>query len=216
MSGILLDMNRYAPPAASAFGTKYNAGLPDPGITDTSGRGLVFNFGAGSISNNTDYVKACVKAKASSPTTYDLIARIHHSLLFNFSMAGICIADGTKLVTFGFGPTSGATHGVKVTQWTNHTTFNSDRLANFPVSPKVEWLKIGVISGVPTDFYISHNGTDWAKILSEAQSGFLTYTQVGLASVVNAQAGSSWALNSTERMFFSCLYFADPDIVPGF
>jgi hypothetical protein len=216
MAGILMDRYRFGPPLASAFGTKYDAGTgSDPTLTDSATSGLVMNFGAGSISNNTDYVKAATKAKASA-SSQDIIARVNFNGLFTYSIAGLCVADGTKLITFGFAATSNGAYGLKVDKWTNDTTFSSEPLSNYPISPQCEWLRIGVVSGDPKDFYVSHNGVDWHKVLSSSMTGFLTYTEVGLATFVNRNGAGSFPLAGTEQFSMSCLYFKDPDIDPGF
>jgi hypothetical protein len=216
MAGILMDRFRYAPPAAADFGTLYEAGTgANPSLIDTTGRGLVMKFGAGTIANNSDYLKAATKAKASA-SSQDIIARIQTPHCFNFGLQGLCVSDGTKFVAFGFAPTSSIFPGIKVARWTNDTTFGSDRLTNFPIGLHVEWLRIGIVSGDPSVFYVSTNGTDWIEVFTESQAGFLTYTQVGLCLHVNRNAGSSFPVAGTEQSLMNVFYYSDPDIGPGF
>lgn len=216
MTGILLDRYRFGPPAASNWTTFVDAGLgANPTLTDAATRGLVMDFGAGSISNNTDYVKAVTKNKPAG-TDYDIIARIHLPGIFNFSLGGLCVSDGTKIVTYGFATNGSGGLGAKVSRWNTSTSFSADSLTTYPISPHCEWMKLSVVSSDPKDFYVSTNGVDWVKVMSTTQTGFLTYSKIGLAQVVNRNAASSFPIALSNQFTMAVMYYKDPDINPGF
>jgi hypothetical protein len=95
-------------------------------------------------------------------------------------------------------------------------TFDSDRLSNYPIGPHVEWLRIGIVSGDPSVFYVSTDGTEWVEVFSESQSGFLTYSQVGLCLHVNRNGGSSFPVAGSQQSIMNVYYYSDPDLSPGF
>jgi hypothetical protein len=214
-TGILMDKYRYGPPLAADFGTLHNAGLANPVLTDTVGSGLVMDFGAGSISNNSYYTKAATKAKASG--NHSVIARVQFAGLYNFMRAGLIFSDGTKLVSFAFGPTTAVGFGICLDSWNNFTgSNNSADVSNFPISPMCEWLRVDIVSNSPKDFYVSHNGRDWFKVWDTNFSGFLTVSEVGLTVSVDRAGSSSFPIALTEQLSMSCLYYKDGDIDPGF
>jgi hypothetical protein len=217
MTGILMDRYRFAPPVASDFPNKYDAGTgADPTLTDSATRGLVLDFGPGTISNNSHYLKAVTKTKPAG-SNYDIIARLNSPSCFEFSLVGLCVTDGTKFVTYAFALTANASYGLKVTHWSDENTYGgTEPLNDYPISPQCEWLKLSVVGGDPKDLYVSANGTDWQKVLSTSMAGFLTFTEVGLVAYVNRAGAGSFPIASTNQLSVQCLYYKDPDIDPGF
>jgi hypothetical protein len=214
-TGILLDKYRYGPPAAADFPTLYNAGLANPVLTDTVGSGLTLDFGAASISNNSYYTKAATKTKASG--NHSVIARLNFTGLYNYMRAGLIFTDGTKLVSFAFGPTTTVGFGLCLDSWNNFTgSNNSADVSNFPISPHVEWLRVDIVSNSPKKFYASHNGLNWFQVWDTDFSGFLTVSEVGLTVSVDRAGSSSFPIAATEELSMSCLYYKDGDINPGF
>jgi hypothetical protein len=215
MSGILMDKYRYGPPLASQFGTLYNAGLTNPTLTDTTGSGLVFDFGTDTLSANSYYTKAATKTKATG--NHSVIARVQFAGLYNYMRAGLTFTDGTKHVDFAFGPTTAVSFGICVDSWSNFTgSNNSADVSNFPISPMCEWLKVDIVSNSPKNFYVSHNGRDWFEVWNTDFSGFLTVTQVGLTLSADRNGSSSFPIQSTQQLSMSVLYYKDGDIDPGF
>lgn len=215
MTGILLAQDRYVPPLATVFGTTFGTNSENPTLTDTTDRGLLFAFGSSpGAGDNHRYV---TKAKPTA-SNYDIIARFMVSPLgFNFFQPGLYLSDGTKHIFFGTHTGSSAPLLWSLQWWNNQTSFSSNRLDTSSQSrPPMQffWLRIGVVSGVPTDYYVSHNGQDWVKLLSEAATGFLTFTQIGFGCNVNRNGGAL-PIASTPHAYVSLLYWADADIVPG-
>jgi hypothetical protein len=211
MSGIILDRDRYVPPLASQFATRVLTNAQNPTVTDTSDRGMVIDFGTSPAAGNN--VRAVLKAKTVLTTTYSIIARVRTTaMVFNNLTSGLCLYDGTKLVTFGHSDSSSVT-GFNIDKWTNTTTLSVNALTG-KSNKWFEWLRIDVVAGDPSLFYISDNGTDWIQILSLSMAAFLTYTHVGFCSRVNRSGGPT-PVAATNQLSASVLYYSDPDIVPA-
>jgi hypothetical protein len=217
MAGILFDKYRYAPPRASQFATLVATNSQSPTRTDTNGRGLSIDFGASPAGG--DNVRAVLKAKTTLTTTYSIITRmVTTSMVYSFQGSGLCLYDGTKLVTFAHACSTGnSSPGIKIDKWTNATTFSAEPFGppDNKCSKWFEWLRIDVVAGDPSKFYISDNGTDWIQIFAASMAAFLTYTHVGFCTFVNRNGGP-FAQSGTNQQNANVLYYSDPDIVPGF
>lgn len=217
MTAIVLKYPRYVPPTASQFGTAVGTNSESPTLADNADRGLTFAYG--STPATGDNVRYVAKTKPTA-SNYDIIARLRASPLgFDNYSYGLVLTDGTKIILFGTAqaPQGNLDYRMRfVNQWWNTTTsFSADKLdtANYDMDV-CEWYRIGVVSGVPTDYYVSHNGADWVKLLSQAATGFLTFTQIGFGMYAN-RSGGLRPVASTPQCFMNILYWSDADITPS-
>lgn len=213
MSGITLAKYRYVPPVAADFGTLIGTNSENPTLTDTADRGLSFAFGSNAASG--DNLRQALKAKPTA-TDYDIIARLQGTPLgYNYYSYGLVVSDGTKFVNFGntIGPLTGSVFSFN--KYDSATAYNSNFATMVaPNTQGFEWFRIGVVGGVPTNFYISNNGKDWVLLLSSAVNSFLTYTHIGFYMQVNHTSGN-YPADGVPQGFLDVLYWADADIVPA-
>jgi hypothetical protein len=209
--GVQLDKDRYGPPEAADFATLVGTNSVDPTLTDTTTRGLLFDFGASPAAG--DNIRLALK-EVPSDTDYSVIARVTPTVPISSFTEALAIAfyDGTKILDIGLtNPTSGTSPtSVRVTKWTNNTTFSA-AVATIPILGNApEWFKADVVSSKLQKFYYSHDGTTWIEIVDADQSGFITPTHVGFGLHTAAQASVSGTSVSTMNV----LYYSDPDITP--
>jgi hypothetical protein len=209
---VQLAYMRYCPPLASQFTTINGTNAQTPTVTDTAGRGMVIDFGTSPAAG--DNVRTILKAKTVLTTTYSIITRIATSVPGMTFGSGLALWDGTKIVTFSPGLTASNTPGIRIVQWTNSTTASSAPYQNVNSPSSFEWLRIDVVAGAPTKFFVSANGIDWFDCFESSQAGFLTYTHVGFCSYIN-RSGNVLPVAATNQMSASVLYYSDPDIVPA-
>ena len=104
----------------------------------------------------------------------------------------------------------------QVLRWTNSTTLNG----TIPYNPStytgggMEWMRMDIVGGALTNFFVGCNGKDWLELYSGSQSAFITPTKVGLVSVVYKNAGQ-FPPAGTNLTYLNCLYYSDPDITPA-
>lgn len=206
-----MDAYRYVPPLAANFPNVYGTNSVNPTVTDTTGRGLVLDFGLTPAAG--DNVRGITKAKPSA-SSYSMILRsmICPGLSFNSWIGGLMVSDGTKFVTFGHATGTSGVPQLRITKWNTKTSINADTFSVNPVPFQYEWLRWDVVSGDPKKFYVSMNGTDWIDFIEISHSGFLTHTEVGLCAHVNNPGFPAAAAGNFLTQ--SILYYSDPDIVP--
>src|SRR5574337_1229407 len=212
MAGITLAHTRFYPPAASNF-TATGTNSETPSLTDDTNKGLVFGFGSSPAAG--DNLRVALKTAPAS-SNYDVIARIRATAIgFDYYFFGLCVSDGTKLVSFGQGQGPDNGYRFQIDKWNTQTSYNSSDISSTlsPGRETCEWFKLGIVSGVPQQFSVSQNGKDWVRIYDTALSGFLTYTKIGIAMLVNRNA-FQLPVASTPQAFMNVLYWSDPDITP--
>ena len=223
MTGIVMDRYRYVPPLAAQFSTIVGTNSENPTLTDTTGRGLNIAFGTNPASG--DNVRGAFKSlnAASSQT---IIARFEWMEYgWDFAGAGLAFTDGTKIIAFSH--TWRGLPGYNIDFWTNNTSFSSEPLitgqndvSSISGQAKtgvggMEWMRVDIVSGVPTIFYVGPNGTDWLELYNTSTSSFMSSpTEVGFQITVNRNGGQM-PISGTQQMFLNVLYYKDPDIVPG-
>lgn len=211
-TGITLAHSRFVPPAAANF-TAVGTNSETPTLTDDAQRGLVFAYGSSPAGG--DNVRYAYKAPPAS-SNYDVIARFRASPLgFSFYIYGFVVSDGTKAVTLGC--TSGGNgYRFAIDKWNTTQSYNGSSISsqNAPGREYCEWMKLGIVSGAPQQFSVSHNGKDWVRIFDTSLSSFLTYTRVGFGLLVTRN-GNLLPVASTPQAFMDVMYWADPDIVPA-
>jgi hypothetical protein len=211
---LVMDRERYCPPAASLFTTIVGSNAEVPTIADTVGRGLKIDFGVSPVAASEN-ARLILKPKTTLTTTYSIIARICTSTLAcRSTVSGLCVSDGTKCVVISMGLNTVDFPGLYIRRYTSPIVLNSNLIAtNGEMMKVIEWLRIDVTAGDPSKYYISDNGTDWILLLSQSQTAFLTYTHVGFVSGINRTSGPL-PVAGTNQLSTSVMYFSDPDVVP--
>jgi hypothetical protein len=208
MADKLLDFNRFAPPAASNFGTIIGTNSQNPTLTDQATAGLILDFGATPAVG--DNVRCALKAKTAG-ANQNIIMRLQPTI-FNVSASGAGIAlresGSGKLLTWGFN-----WDGMRVLRWNSPTSFNAVSGTNVISIAGInyEWFKIELVSDDPKKFYISRNGTDWILVVDITQTPFLTFDQVGAFVYINGGIAPSG-----NKLSSAILYYKDAGINPGF
>ena len=212
MTDILMDRYRYAPPGKASFNSlTVSTNSESPTATDTSGRGLLVQFGVNPAAG--DNLRGFFKA-ANSATAQSVIARFDFPTwgLANYFGGGLAFSDGTKFNVIRTDYRNAVPY-MFIDDWTNSTTFGST-LLSFPW-PEPSWVKWDVVGGHPQTISIGPNGTDWMEMYNTSDASLSALSYVGFVVYANRSSGNE-PISGAQQMFLNVLYYSDPDIVPGF
>lgn len=158
------------PPGTTTF---TNSGNTVTVTTYGDGAFLMSNASSSSIS---EYINT-----NTLPGTYTITGVfISGGVNANFTSQGICLFDGTKIVSFGVAINSSFPGGVwTIDQWNNFSSHNGNYTAAGPASAGVPlWVQIVVTTSSRT-FNSSYNGKDWYQQAQVSNTDFLTPTNWG-------------------------------------
>lgn len=216
MSNFTLARYRYCPPLASQFPTIVGTNSENPTIMNTTGRGLHMDFG--NNPSGTYSIRGCFK-NINAASSQSIIARFEFpGWGWNTMCSGLAVTDGTKYVTHGINWNANGSKAAiyQVLQWTNSTTLGG----TVPYSPAtytgggMEWMRMDMVGGALTNFFVGCNGVDWLEIYSGSQGSFITPTQVGMF-ILGGKGGGQIPPTGTNLSFLNMLYYSDPDITPA-
>jgi len=148
-----------------------------------------------------------LRVKPTSATPYDIKIWLKPmSVNQSNETFGLCLTDGTKIVTWGVTPRSSTSPNIfELNKWTNSTTFSSGYITSSPAPFLIDgvWLRIAN-DGSSYSFYWSGDGQNWRLFYTTAVSGFyLSATSIGL--FMNLSAGAVVSVGPAMTIYSSTL-----------
>ena len=145
--------------------------------TALAGQGLLLDAGA---FVNSDNLNGYAQNYPATPCTVTLGISFMEQP-GNFNLNGLMISDGTKIISFSYGPldntsTPGTSGSLKIDYWTNSTTFSSEPYRFYCQKPGL--LRV-YDDGTNLNFLTSQDGAAWTCVAQLGRTAFLTPSYVG-------------------------------------